>query len=66
MSKSELTYTLKAEISKMNKMIDHKILRGLPYSKEAHYHKKLLNRLSIIRQKSFLARSMRSFAMMMF
>ena len=66
MSKSELAYTLKAEINKMNKMIDHKIVRGLPYSREAHYHKKLLKRLDIVRRSSLVARSMRSFAMMMF
>jgi len=59
MSKSELKYTLKSEITKVNKEIDRKIVRGLPYSREARYHKTLLQRLSIIRRKSFLARSMR-------
>lgn len=59
MSKSELTYTLKAEINKVNKVIDKKIVRGLPYNREAHYHKTLLQRLSLIRRKSLLARSMR-------
>lgn len=59
MSKTELKYELQAEISKVNHIIDKKIVRGLPYTREARYHKNLLQRLSIIRQKSFLARSMR-------
>ena len=59
MSKSELKTTLKAEINKVNKVIDKKIVRGLPYYREAHYHKTLLQRLSLIRRKSILARSMR-------
>jgi hypothetical protein len=59
MSKTELKYELQAEIDKVNHIIDKKIVRGLPYTREARYHKTLLQRLSIIRQKSFLARSMR-------
>jgi hypothetical protein len=59
MSKSELKSELKAEINKVNHIIDQKIVRGLPYTKEAKYHKTLLQRLAIMRQKSLLARSMR-------
>ena len=59
MSKSELTSELKAEINKVNQIIDRKIVRGLPYTKEARYHKNLLQRLAVLRQKSLLARSMR-------
>jgi hypothetical protein len=66
MSKSELTYTLKTELTKVNKVIDQKIVRGLPYTREARYHKNLLNRLALIRQKSWLARSMRYVGAMMF
>lgn len=66
MSKSELRYTIKSEIEKVNKEIDRKIVRGLPYAKEAHYHKMLLKRLDIVNRKSLLARTMRSFAMMSF
>ncbi len=50
---------IKTEIYKINKVIDKKIVRGLPYSREAHYHKNLLSRLSLVREKSLLARSMR-------
>jgi hypothetical protein len=45
MSKSELKYKLKSEISTINRVIDQKILRGLPYDREARYHKNLLKRL---------------------
>jgi hypothetical protein len=66
MSKSELKSELKTEINKVNKVIDQKIVRGLPYTREARYHKNLLQRLSIIRQKSLLARSMRYVGVAMF
>lgn len=59
MSRSELTYTLKTEINKINHVIDKKIVRGLPYTREARYHKQLLQRLDLLRRKSWLARSMR-------
>lgn len=59
MSKSELRYTIKSEINKINKVIDHKIVRGLSYNREAHYHKVLLRRLSVLRKSNFLARTMR-------
>jgi hypothetical protein len=66
MSKSELKYKLKSEISTINRVIDQKILRGLPYDREARYHKNLLKRLEVVHRSSLLARSMRSFAMTMF
>jgi hypothetical protein len=66
MSKSELRYTIKTEIEKINKEIDRKIVRGLPYTREARYHKNLLKRLDIVNRSSILARTMRSFAMMSF
>ena len=66
MSKSELKYTIKEEINKVNKVIDQKIVRGLPYNREAKYHKNLLKRLDIVRRSSFVTRGIRSLAMMMF
>ncbi len=56
MSKSELKHNLKTEIKKVNKTIDQKILRGLPYIREARYHKLLRARLAVLRGSSFLAR----------
>lgn len=60
------TSKIKSEIVKINTVIDKKIVRGLPYTREAHYHKNLLQRLSIIRNKSLLARSMRYMSMAVF
>lgn len=66
MSKSELTTTIKAEINRINKVIDQKIIRGLSYSREAHYHKVLSRRLAVMRRSNFLARTMRFVGAMMF
>ena len=66
MRKSKLKHNISYEIEKVNQVIDRKIVRGLSYSKEAHYHKLLLNRLLVVKSSGFLARSMKSFAMMMF
>ncbi len=59
MSKLELIHDIKAELKRVNKTIDHKITRGLPYTKEARYHKMLVARLSLMNRSRFLARSMR-------
>lgn len=56
MSKSELKHTLKIEIKKVNHLIDAKIVRGLPYGREARYHKLLRARLSILKRVGLLAR----------
>jgi hypothetical protein len=56
MSKSELKHNLKTEIKKVNKVIDQKIIRGLSYSREAHYHRILRARLHILKKASFVAR----------
>jgi hypothetical protein len=56
MSKSELKHELKHEIKKVNKTIDEKIVKGLPYYREARQHKLLRARLSILKKTSWLAR----------
>ncbi len=56
MSKSQIKYTLKSELKKVNKEIDKKILKGLPYTTEARYHRVLLARLSVLNRSSFIAR----------
>jgi hypothetical protein len=66
MSKYHIKNTLKSELGKVNKVIDKKILRGLPYTKEARYHKLLLARLSLLQKSNFLARSMRVATMFLF
>lgn len=59
MSKLELMSNIKYEVRRINKIIDQKIMRGLPYVKEAQYHKMLVARLSLMNRSRFLARSMR-------
>jgi hypothetical protein len=66
MSKTEIIKNLKVEIKRLNRAIDTKIVRGVPYTVEAHKHKLLRAQLSLIRQKSFLARSMRLVSMFLF
>ena len=66
MSKSQVKNSLKREIHQVNRVIDEKIIRGLPYSKEARYHKILRARLSLIKRSNFIARSMRVATMFMF
>lgn len=65
-SKSHMRSTLKQEIKALNKIIDHKILKGIPYTNEAHKHKMLLARLAVLTESNIIARSMRLVSMMMF
>jgi hypothetical protein len=48
MSKYQLSKMVRRELQVLNEMIDLKIVRGLPYKKEASRHKFLLRRLSAI------------------
>lgn len=66
MSKLELMSSIKGEIRKVNRTIDEKIMRGLPYAREAHYHKVLTARLSLMNRTRFLARSMRMVSTFLF
>ncbi len=66
MSKHQLKKELQREIVKVNKAIDRRIVRGLPYTTEARHHKILLARLSILNRSSWLARSMRVVSTFMF
>ena len=45
MSKHEIIKSLKAEIKKINRVIDQKILMGAPYSVESRRHKFLTSQL---------------------
>ena len=66
MNKSQLRNELKREINELNKIIDYKILKGLPYTREAHKHKILIARLTVLTESTMIARSMRLVSMMMF
>lgn len=50
MSKQNLEKVLRRELEVLNDVIDHKIIRGLSYAKEARRHKFILNNLSDIRR----------------
>ncbi len=45
MSKSQLTSTISKELQEINRDIDWKIIKGLPYKREAKRHKLLLSML---------------------
>ncbi len=45
MSKFILEKNIRAELKKINDVIDMKILKGIPYKREAVRHRFLLNRL---------------------
>lgn len=66
MTKSETIHNLKVEIKRLNRSIDAKIVQGLPYHLEARRHKLYRAQLSLIKRKSFVARSMRLVNMFLF
>ena len=50
MSKQTLEKTLKRELEILNDVIDHKIIKGQSYAREARRHKFILSQLSDIRR----------------
>jgi len=48
MSKHQLSKIIRREIQVLNEMIDLRIVRGMPYKKEAYRHKYLLKQLTTI------------------
>lgn len=50
MSKQNLEKTLREELEVLNDQIDHKIIRGLSYAREARRHKFILLRIAEIRK----------------
>lgn len=52
MSKRNLEKNIKDEMSRLNDIIDLKIIRGIPYKREATRHKFLLMRLMDLRRFS--------------
>ncbi len=53
MSKYQTLSTIHKELKKINTQIDHKILKGVSYNREARVHKALLSQMSKIRSQSF-------------
>lgn len=58
MSKRNLEKNIKDEMDKLNDTIDLKIIRGLPYKREASRHKFLLMRLMDLRRFSTINSSL--------
>lgn len=56
MSKNK-TYSIHDELKRLNDQIDRKIIRGLPYAREAREHRRLRSQLSGVRRSAWLARS---------
>ncbi len=67
MSKHQIVKSLRAEIKKINYVIDQKIIQGLPYSREARRHKFLISQLNRLAPPSqnWLFRSMSYVTMFM-
>lgn len=61
MSHQEYLRILEREIQNVNKVIDHKILRGQDYTKEARDHKLLMRHVRYHTQKNFFSRLALSF-----
>ncbi len=57
MSKFETIHTLQAEIKRLNREIDHRILRGVAYRSEARRHKDLLRQLEGVRRRVMWGRA---------
>ena len=54
MSKQNLEKALRRELEVLNDVIDQKIIRGLPYVKEARRHKFLLSSIASLQRASRL------------
>ena len=61
MSKEKLVKTISREIAEINETIDMKVIRGVPYKREAKRHKLLVSMLSDIGRRA-QAQSRWSFA----
>ena len=53
MSKIHLEKILRAELKKLNDLIDAKIVMGLPYAREARQHKFVLARLIGVKRSRY-------------
>ena len=68
MSKHQIIKSLKHEIRKVNRIIDHKIIQGLPYYNESRRHKFLMSQLDRLapKRQSWFGRSLSFVSMFMF
>lgn len=68
MSKHQIIRSLRSEIRKINRVIDQKIIMGVPYTLESRRHKFLISQLNRLapQRPSIFARSMSFASMFMF
>ncbi len=66
MSQSQYLKMLERELQKLNKIIDHKIIRGEDYLKEARDHKLILRKIRYNTRKSFFSRVFSNFSKLSF
>lgn len=57
MSKHNVEKTIRAEINRLNEIIDQKIIRGLSYRREAEQHSFLRGRLMQMKNSRALSRA---------
>lgn len=57
MSKMSLVYTISKELRKLNDMIDHKIVKGESYDREARRHRDLRHKLERVERDAAFNRS---------
>jgi hypothetical protein len=62
MSQQQYLKNIQKEISRINRLIDAKILRGEEYKKEAHEHKLLLKKIRFIERQNFFRRLREEFS----
>ena len=67
MSKHEIVKSLKQEIRKVNRIIDGRIIQGLPYYAESRRHKFLMSQLNRLspKRESWFGRSLSFVSMFM-
>ena len=59
MGKISLLHAIRSEVLRLNKIIDRKIVSGLPYSREARKHKELVAKVDRLVRRDWFARSLR-------
>lgn len=62
MSTIKLLLTLKQELKKVNRKIDLRIMMGLPYKREAEYHKRLTWEMRRLARRNWFGRYLRMFS----
>ena len=58
MKRFTLVYMISKEIRNLNKVIDHKIMKGLGYDREARRHKDLVQKLRRVESQAAFARTL--------